>query len=364
MFCNFNQRGTGKTTKKLYSLHIKNYEEFTEYDIVKLLNIAEKEENDNIRWKNTDTRRFLLNYREHLYSKHSVGTAKTYFSSILTFYRHFEIEIPQLPYFSTKNTFHYQQISYDKLPDREVLQQALNIAPQKMKPVILFLSSSGVSRIDAYNITIKDYLSATKEYHNSDDIYEAISQMNNIDVIPTFFLTRQKTKQDYFTFCSHEAVKSINLYLLSREDKLTNESKLFNISYRYIGKAFESINHKLNLGTVGAFNRIRAHMLRKYHASQLAEAGFSTEKINLLQGRKLQGVAHEAYIRIKPHVLKEEYIAALPFLVIEEVNKFKTELEQTKEELKQVKNENLEIKKNIRDETERIVNELLKEYLD
>jgi uncharacterized protein (UPF0305 family) len=75
-------------------------------------------------------------------------------------------------------------------------------------------------------------------------------------------------------------------------------------------------------------------MLRKYHASQLAEAGMSTEHINLLQGRKVYGVAHESYIRIKPDTLREEYIEALPYLVIEDINKFKTELETVKEENK------------------------------
>ena len=73
-------------------------------------------------------------------------------------------------------------------------------------------------------------------------------------------------------------------------------------------------------------------MLRKYHASQLAESGMSTDHINLLQGRKVQGIAHEHYIRIKPEALREEYIEALPYLVIEDVNQYKTENQQLKEE--------------------------------
>lgn len=359
----FRERGMAENTIKRYKLQIKYYENFTGNSILDLLNIAEKEEKNNIRWKNTETRKFLLNYREYLYSKHSIETAKVYFNGILTFYRHFEIEIPKLPYFSTKNSYHYTPITFNQLPDREILQHAFNIASQKLKPLIVFLSSSGLSRIDVSNITIQDYISATKEYHNSTNIYDAIAEMEHKDVIPTFFLRRQKTGQDYFTFCSHEAVKYINIYLLSREDNLSNESKLFDISYRYIGRSFENINKKLNLGTVGAFNRLRPHMLRKFHASQLAEAGFSTEKINLLQGRKVHGIAHESYIRIKPHVLKEEYIKALSYLLINDVNKFKTKLEQTEEELKIVKEENYNIKNNMRKETEKIVSELLQEYL-
>ena len=95
---------------------------------------------------------------------------------------------------------------------------------------------------------------------------------------------------------------------------------------------FERLNEDFQLGKVGNYNRLRPHMLRKYHASQLAEAGIGTDHINLLQGRKVTGVAHEHYIRIKPETLKEEYIKALPYLVIEDVNQYKTENQQLKEE--------------------------------
>jgi predicted nuclease with TOPRIM domain len=80
-------------------------------------------------------------------------------------------------------------------------------------------------------------------------------------------------------------------------------------------------------------------MLRKYHASQLAEAGMSTDHINLLQGRKVTGVAHESYIRINPETLRQEYINALPYIVIEDINKYKTEVETLTDENKELKTE-------------------------
>ena len=86
--------------------------------INELIDIAEKEENQNIRWKNTKTREYLINYREYVYSNFSLGSAQSYFGRILTVYRHFEIEIPKLPYYSTKNSHHYAPILYDDLPDR------------------------------------------------------------------------------------------------------------------------------------------------------------------------------------------------------------------------------------------------------
>ena len=85
------------------------------------------------------------------------------------------------------------------------------------------------------------------------------------------------------------------------------------------------------------YNRLTPHMLRRYHATQLAEAGMSTDHINLLQGRVLTGVAHQHYIRINPETLRQEYIECLPHLVIEDVNKYKTQTQILTEENKELK---------------------------
>jgi integrase len=200
------------------------------------------------------------------------------------------------------------------------------------------MSSSGISRIDVLNLTIGDYLGATKNYHDhQESVKYAIKDMLDQDIIPIFQLTRQKTGQDYFTFCSHEAVRSINAYLLTRTEILTKSRPLFKVNPRYINMIFERLNGYFNLGKVGEYNRLRPHMLRKYHASQLAAAGMSTDHINLLQGRKVSGVAHESYIRLNPERLREEYIECLPYLVVEDINKFKTENTILREENQQYK---------------------------
>ena len=79
---------------------------------------------------------------------------------------------------------------------------------------------------------------------------------------------------------------------------------------------FKEINDQLGLGTAGPYSRFAPHMLRRYHATQLAEAGMGSDMINLLEGRKVHGVAHQSYIRIKPEVLKKQYIdAAISFAI-------------------------------------------------
>lgn len=350
----FRERNSSPNTERLYRIYIKDYEQCTNKTISQLLNIAEEEENNNIRWKNTRTREYLMAYREHLYNNYCIGTAQNRMGVIMTFYRHFDIEIPKLPYFSQKQVKRYAPIRYEDLPDRDILKEALNISNNRARAILLFMSSTGISKIDTHNITIKDYLDAVYEFTNTYDLSTALENMKGQDIIPTFHLRRQKTGQDYITFCSHEAVNAINIYLENRTDDLTLDSPLFKIHERDLGRVFEKVNDYLELGSLGAFNRFRSHMMRKYHASQLAEAGMSTEKINLLQGRKVKGVAHESYIRIKTDTLKQEYIQALPYIVVEDVNKVKTELQSTKEELKTVTSENKVMKNNLTDILKRI----------
>ena len=62
------------------------------------------------------------------------------------------------------------------------------------------------------------------------------------------------------------------------------------------------------------------------------------------QGRKPQSIARKSYIRIKREKLKEEYIKALPFLVVEDIEEVKTELDVVKKEKEVLERENTEFK--------------------
>jgi hypothetical protein len=73
------------------------------------------------------------------------------------------------------------------------------------------------------------------------------------------------------------------------------------------------------------------------------------DKINILQGRKPKNIAYQSYIKIKPSKLKDEYIEALPYLVVEDYTRVKTELDATKEELELEKDKNTVLENNIND---------------
>lgn len=350
----FIERNSSPNTQKSYQRAVNTFELYFEQHLGEILIIAETEENQGIPWRKSRLREYLIEFRGYLYNKYKSKTAKLYLTLIISIFRHFEFIIPKLPRFS--EDIEVIPILPEDIPDREMLQKCLEIAPLLVETFTLFTSSSGMSRKDALNLKVQDYIvEATKEYHHSTNIQEAIKEMenSNVDIVPIFRdLTRQKTGLPYYTFCSPEAAKSLNNYLLSRRVLIYDENgevvgsrdveledPLFDVSYQWIGDLFAEINEKLGLGKAGRYNRFSIHMMRRYHATQLHCAGMSEDRINLLQGRTPKSVIHESYIRVKAEDLKEEYIRALPYIVVTEIDKVKTKLD-------------VEVEKNIKLESE------------
>ena len=301
-----------------YKNAIKLYTTLNSMTLVQLLKEAENDEEMGIRWKNRKLKQRLINFRLFLQEKYLISTVKVHFQRILTIYRHFEIEIHNLPPINIKNTNKLRPIMFEDLPTKEIIKDAVNITNPIMKAIILFISSSGCARQETLNITIQDFIDATSEYHNSDDIYEIITILiKRNDVIPTFKLKRQKTNKFYFTFCSPESVSFILDYLIISKRKLRNEDKLFKTNLDYLNAYFNEINETLNLGKIRKYNRFRSHMLRKFHASALYnhENGLSLEEIDALQGRGKNNT-HSSYFMENPKNLKEKYINSLKSILI------------------------------------------------
>lgn len=331
------ERNHSQNSIKHYQRAIQVFEEYTGKTLSEILEIAEQEEQNNITWKNSTLKPLLINYRRHLYEHYTERTADSYLTKPMTVLRHYEITIPQLPYFSHKHIQKPEPIYADDLPNREILQKAIMINGPLMKGILSLMSSSGISRIDILKLTIKDWLNSTSDYHSmSNKVLDNILEMQNsrIDIIPTFYLTRAKTGQDYFTFSSPESVVYVNSYLWGREEKLTLEDKLFKVHPRYFNLLFQRTNDMLRLGRVNNVSRLSPHMLRRFHATQLMKSGMSTDKINVLQGRKNHDVANQSYIKYTPSHVKKEYMECLPYIVIEPYERLRTELDLVKEENK------------------------------
>ncbi len=305
-------------TQRIYRLALTNYASYFNQNLHELLAEAEEDENNNIKWKRRRVKAKLTEYRHHLLQKYALNTVKKHMIAINKFYRFYDIEIQKLPMINEKSMQKAQPIYFKDLPDKEIIREAVSIASPFMKAIILFICSSGCGRAETLNLTIQDYIDALSEYvpQRCRNIYEIIDITNkNDNVVPTFNIKRIKTNKYYTTYCSPEAVKAINAYLLTRTDPLTNESTLFKTHPQYLINNFQKINDYLGLGKVGKYNRFRSHMLRKFHASALYNDGMSLDKVNDLQG-KAKNKTDQAYFLINPEDLKYDYIQHLPAVTI------------------------------------------------
>ena len=330
-----------KGTRKVYRDAVKKYTDFCSMSLAELLEEAESEEDKGVRWKRRKLKTRLLKYRQFLLEKYCYNTAYSYFYPIIVIYKYYEIEILDLPKINKKGVKTAEPIQFRDLPDKEVIRKAINIAIPVMRAAIYFMASSGCAKQETLNLTIGDYIDALSEYTDKTDIYDIINELgHDCNIVPTFNILRQKTNKYYTTYCSPEAVNSINNYLLGRKDPLTRESPLFKIETSYFSLNFIQMNNELGLGKVGSFNRLRSHMLRKFHASALYNDGMSLDKVNDLQG-KAKNKTDASYFMTNPDDLKYEYIKHLPAVTI---NQDVEKLSIKSPEFMQIENENKELK--------------------
>ena len=308
-----------KGTIEQYTIALNFYSKFQNKPLSELLNEADTEEEQGIRWKNRRLKKRLINYRNYLYENYVKSTAELKFALIKTFYKHYEIEIHDLPAVNRKNIKLSEPLKFKDLPDKELIKKALKIANPLMRAIILFMSSSGCARAETLSLTVQDYLDATREYHNSNDISQAVKVMHDRDdILPTFYLKRIKTNKYYYTFCSPEANKEIINYLLLREDldndKL-DELPLFKCNVAYFERHFAKINNTLGLGKIGPHNRFKSHILRKFHATNLYNDNMSLDEIDALQGRG-KDLTRSSYFTEDPSKLKDVYVEHLGAITI------------------------------------------------
>ena len=307
-FCD--ERGLKDVTYESYATAIGLYSRYHKKPFYQLLKEAEKEEKEEVKWKHSQLRARLLAFRNHLMKKgHLATTVKNYVSRVMTVYEEgFDIEIGKMPKLNQKNVKRPMPISYNDLPDKELLRHILKMVNPLMKAIILFMTSSGCAKRETLNITIQDFIDATYEYHHKDNIDDVIEALHGRDdVVPSWRLRRQKTNKYYTTFSSPESTAEIIHYLVIDERELTNSTPLFNISSTHMNNTFGKINNKLNLGKAGSYNRFRSHMLRKFHASQLYNDSLSMDEIDELQGRG-KDQTRTSYFMEDPLRLREKYI--------------------------------------------------------
>ena len=322
------ERNVRASTAKGYLSTIKMYTEFNQMQLYELIDEALKEQDAHIPLRESKLKQRLLDYRNYLMNIQDMSskTVKTYFSKMLTVYRHFECEIPIIPMAQYK---HEYVTTYSDLPTLDHLRQALEVSPVDLRAAICFQASSGSAKAETLQLTVRQFFQGVQEYHDlsfseDEETLEKILKVLEHKlaeyelIVPTFYLERIKTKKFYYTFCSPEACKWIVMDLKNRIGKTNVQeflnSQLFDFSPSLLLTRYQEINDYFKWGHKGKFRFFRSHVLRKWNASNIQ---MTSEDIDNIQGRA-KDVVHEAYIKVKPERLKKTYMEHMWRVCIDE----------------------------------------------
>ena len=298
-------RNITTNTLRGYMTILNNYTTYHEKQLSPLIQEAQKQEEEHIPPNKTKLKDRLLKFRTHMiqqeYSKNTINMAM---SKLHTFYTHHEITVPQLPQVKLKDEY---VTNYQDIPSRQDIQTVIEKVPQDFKALILFMSSSGTAKAETLNLTIQDFIEATKEYHTNASITKILLELSQQEnIVPTWYIKRKKTNKFYYTFSSPESSTALINYLRERNNRntLQPDEKIFLFTSCNVTKKFETINDDMGWGFKGKYRYFRSHALRKYHASNIQ---LPVEYIDELQGRAKNKI-HQAYIKTNPEQLKQVYI--------------------------------------------------------
>jgi integrase len=339
--------------------------EFTGLSPSKVLEIAQSEYDNGIKPHMMTHFELIGSFREQLEnsttkrnSSYAPSTIKCYVSRIQSFFATYYLPVP-----STIRSVEVRartRKENQKLPNRELILKAIEVASIRDRAIILVGVSSGLAASDICNLTVQDFK----------DGYDPITE------ITTLSLRRQKTHVDFTTFLSPEASRAVNLYLLTREPvhadtlenkllnnaiKLTPESPLFIRMKHFdeylssnkesdralkaksiVSNIYPAISKKVEEPvTFGDYCLIRSHNMRKYFSTTLRNSGVDGDVIEHMMGHTL-GAVKQAYVKFDPEFLKKVYMENYLALLIDERADASTspEFKALKEENKELSNQN------------------------
>lgn len=305
----YNWRNGTRTT---YGVALKDYITYQNTSFKELIQEAEKEEETIRKTSKRTIKNRLLRYRLHMQEKgKSQNTIKMYLAMITKVYRYLDIEIPRLPPIRVTTTE-----TYNDIPTSTEISTAILHARTKNKALISFIASSGLRRSDVASLTIQDFLDATREYHNTNNIFEAIPILKQEPiVVPTWNITGVKTNINHITFSSHES--SIYILQMLSENILktynSNDDLLFNMKPDSISKNFRALNEKLEMGWKQTRRHFHPHALRKYFATTLTSNDVDYLSTQFMLGHSLSQV-DSSYYFANPERLKHKYLRVMDSL--------------------------------------------------
>lgn len=163
------------------------------------------------------------------------------------------------------------------IPDKKQLKKAFEALPDvRAKAIFLFIASTGLRKCEVLRLKREDVdwdLRCVKARFES------------------------RTKKMGIAFFNEEAEEWLKKYLTTRKD---DKPKLFRIGT-------ENFKAIWKIASKAAGVKITPHVLRKWHATTLIEAGVPGEIVDIFQGRAPRSILARHYLRPKLKELKAIY---------------------------------------------------------
>ncbi len=330
----FDTISASPNTQRLNLLSMKFFTDWIGKTPEVLLTEAEDEIKSGILPRQRSIKKYFVGFRKCLQDKELAPlTIKTYMNGVKSFYRTFDIEIPQLPKTGTKLVTLEENKA---IPSKEDLQEALKVCDPLERAILLVGVSSGLSASEIINLKIKHFREG----------YDLKTE------ITTLSLRRIKENVDFVTFLSPEASRAVQEYLdyrkrtiktgeVSRLERLEKQNIFSDDDFLFIGrhisgsylknkkeserglgqaalmKIYRQISEKARKNTgKGIWNLIRSHNVRKYFNSTLLNSGADSFFVEYCMGHTLDDT-RGAYFRASPEKLKEIYAKYIPYLTIQ-----------------------------------------------
>ena len=325
----FQFRNIKQNTKRNYLSALASYCKYVNLTPTELIEEAEKEQDEPIKMKNRKIKKYLTSYPQYLLKEGiKPSTVRTKIASIKTFYREFDIILPnkrmKLPQNQTL-------VTSEDILTKEKIQRALKFCNLKYRAIILLMTSSGMGSAELRNLKYQDFLDAL-EIDNFKPVNELRDYTHN--VIGTWRITRIKTQKQYVTFSSPESNRAIIDYLLELQNKgnlIKSSDPLFigdpirkseknrhdlKLSLGSMPDYFKKINNRAELGKLNDHILLHAHALREYFGTTLEATRMPHLTIRRLMGHSVDKTT-SAYFKIDVESMKREYFRILPYLCLE-----------------------------------------------
>ena len=342
----FIKKDLSESTKSLYLLGLKQYCELVDKSPKELLEEAEREEDEGLRLRKRKIDFYLPKFKKYLEDTNkSPQTIKVYLSAVKSFYKTYQIEIPDI---SNKVNDVCLEKNEGRLLTREDIQKMIETSPIREKTIIYLMALTGMSQAEVRNLTIQKFLTAVnesldKKIETIDDLFEYEKLLN--DEVLEVLITRQKVNYRYQSFIPPEVTRNIIYYLKDRvygrneNVRITDYNKTLFVSNtgdkltkQGIASNFNRIGKKagFNVTEKGAYSFWRSHGLRKYFISTIINNTGDHILADYLVGHKISALKR-AYWKADPKKLKEKYLEVLPYLSIDEVKVKDIETKEYKE---------------------------------